>query len=323
MLLVKRIAVGLLGVVVVLLAALFLWGFAPDTDPAEMRAKYASPASQFITLEPGLTVHVRDEGKRDGPALLLIHGSNSSLHTWEPWVARLGAEYRLISLDLTGHGLTGPHPRHDYSVEATVGVVDGVMSRLGIDRFAIAGNSMGGWVTWNYTLTHPEKISAMILVDSSGAPDARATALPLGFRLAQMAAFRPLLEIITPRGLVEKSLQQSVSVQSVVTPASVDRYWELLRYPGNREATGERQRGYPRRKPASEAEMKRIAAPTLILWGERDTLTPVAGARWFGRTIKGAKTIVYPEIGHLPMEEDPDRSAADADAFLKAALAPQ
>jgi pimeloyl-ACP methyl ester carboxylesterase len=317
---VKRVIVGLIGLVVLLFAALLAWGYAPDTDPAEMQAKYANSASRFITVEPGLRVHVRDEGARGAPPLLLIHGSNSSLHTWEPWVARLGGRYRIISLDLAGHGLTGPHPRHDYAVETSVRLVDAVMSRLGIDRFAIAGNSMGGWVTWNYVLAHPERVTAMILVDASGAPDARATALPIGFRLAQSAAVRPLLKIVTPRSLVEKSLRQSVAVQSVVTPASVDRYWELLRYPGNREATGERQQAYPRRKPATEAEMKRITAPTLILWGARDTLTPVAGAKWFGSAITGAKTIIYPEIGHLPMEEDPDRSAADADAFLKAAL---
>ena len=96
------------------LAALFVWGYAPDTDPAAMKAKYSSAASQFVDAGGGLTVHLRDEGKRDGPVLVLLHGSNASLHTWEPWVARLGAKYRIISLDQIGHGLTGPNPTGQY-----------------------------------------------------------------------------------------------------------------------------------------------------------------------------------------------------------------
>lgn len=314
----KRVILWALALLLVAVGGVFAWGYASDTDPQAMRRKYANDASQFIAVEPGLTVHVRDEGKRDAPVLLLIHGSNSSLHTWEPWVARLGSRYRLVSLDLTGHGLTGPHPRHDYRVETTVGIVDAVMTRLGIPRFAIAGNSMGGWVAWNYALAHQDRLTALILVDASGAPAIKPTALPIGFRIAQTPALRPVFQVFTPRALVGKSFEQSVSVKSVVTNTAVTRYWELLRYPGNRAATGERQRAYPRRQPATREQMAAITVPTLILWGTEDTLTPVAGADWFADAIPGARKIVYDGIGHIPMEEAPDRSAADVDGFLSA-----
>lgn len=316
----KRALKWLAGLVLLALLGVGLWGYAPDTDRAAMRAKYASAASQFVEVEPGLSVHVRDEGKRDGPALLLIHGSNSSLHTWEPWVKRLGGTYRIISLDLTGHGLTGPHPKRDYKVETTVGVVDAVMMKLGVARFAVAGNSMGGWVAWNYALAHPEKLSALVLVDASGAPEAQGTAIPIGFRIAQSPALRPVFMHITPRALVGKSLSQSVTVQSVVTDAAITRYWELLRYPGNREATGDRQRAYPHRVPATREQMARLTMPTLVMWGADDGLIPASAADWFASSIPGARKIVYPNIGHIPMEEAPDQSAADIDAFLKVAL---
>ena len=140
----KRALLWLLGLIAAALISLFAWGYAPDTDPAAMKAKYTNVASRFVDVEPGLKVHVRVEGNANGPALLLLHGSNSSLHTWEPWVARLGKDYRIVSMDLTGHGLTGPHPKRDYRVETTVGVVDAVVTKLGITRFALAGNSMGG-----------------------------------------------------------------------------------------------------------------------------------------------------------------------------------
>ena len=127
-----------------LIAVLFVLGYTPDTDPAAMKAKYASPASQFVDVGGGLTMHVRDEGKRDGPVLVLLHGSNASLHTWEPWVAQLKDKYRIISLDQIGHGLTGPNPTGQYDGAAFVGTLDALINRLGVTRFALAGNSMGG-----------------------------------------------------------------------------------------------------------------------------------------------------------------------------------
>lgn len=310
----KRTLLWILGLIAVALIALFAWGYAPDTDPVAMRAKYTNTASRFIEVGPRLKVHVRVEGKADGPALLLIHGSNSSLHTWEPWVQRLGKDYRIVSLDLTGHGLTGPHPKRDYRVEATVGVVDAVMTKLGVSRFALAGNSMGGWVSWNYALAHPHKVSALILVDASGAPDSEPTALPIGFRLARSPAVRPILKTFTPRRVIAESLDQTMSVKAPLTEDAIDRYWELLRYPGNRQATGDR--GDIKRVPATPEQMKRLTMPTLVMWGAEDTLIPVRAADWFASAIPGARKIVYPRVGHIPMEEVPDRSAADVRAFL-------
>ena len=316
----KRALGWLLGLIAAALIALFVWGYAPDTDPVAMRAKYTSAASRFVEVEPGLKVHVRVEGKPDGAPLLLLHGSNSSLHTWEPWVARLGKDYRIVSLDLTGHGLTGPHPKRDYRVATTVGVVDAVMTKLGINRFALAGNSMGGWVSWNYALAHPDKVSALILVDAAGAPDSEPTAIPIGFRLARSPAVRPLLKVFTPRAIIAKSLDQTMSVKAPLTDAAIDRYWELLRYPGNRQATGDR--GGVKRVPATPEQMKRLTMPTLVMWGAEDKLIPVRAADWFTGAIPGAKKVIYPKVGHIPMEEVPDQSAADVRAFLQAACTP-
>jgi pimeloyl-ACP methyl ester carboxylesterase len=99
---------------------------------------------------------------------MLLHGSNASLHTWEPWVALLGDEYRIVSVDLPGHRLTGRVPDDDDSMAAFVATVAAVADHLGIDRFALGGNSMGGGVTWQFALAHPERVSAMILVDAVG-----------------------------------------------------------------------------------------------------------------------------------------------------------
>ncbi len=318
----KRIFKWLFGIIALLLIGGLAIGYTPDTDAQAMKTKYGGGASQFITLQPGLTVHVRDEGRRYGPVIVLIHGSNSSLHTWEPWVKRLGGQYRIVSLDLPGHGLTGTHPSGDYDYPIFVDVVDKVMIKLGIDRATIGGNSMGGGVTWMYALAHPEKVEAMILVDAAGAPRWEARKAPIGFRIARMPVLRDIAKIITPRSMIESSFKTSVSVKSLATPAAIDRYWELLRYPGNREATIKRFSYTHNNHPATKEKLATLKIPTLILWGEEDNLIPVKSAKWFADVIPESRLIIYPKVGHIPMEEVADQSAADVAAFLQTLKTP-
>lgn len=311
----KRVLKLTIGLLLVAAIALLALGYTPDTDPAEMRTKYASSSSRFIEVGGRLTMHVRDQGNPHGPVLVLLHGSNASLHTWEPWVERLKGTYRIITLDQIGHGLTGPNPTGQYDGPAFVGTLHALMGKLGVDRFALAGNSMGGYVAWEYALAYPDQLTHLVLIDAAGPPDDPNKKLPIGFRLARTPGINKLAEIVTPRQVFEKSLRGSVSNQAIVTSAMIDRYWELNRYPGNRAATAARFAQYANRD-RNVAGLSQLRVPTLILWGAEDKLIPVSGADWFAARIPGAKKIVYPGIGHIPMEETPDRSAADLDAFL-------
>jgi pimeloyl-ACP methyl ester carboxylesterase len=305
------------GILVLLaIAGLFLWGYAPDTDAAAMKAKYGGGASQYAELQPGLTVHFRDEGKRDGRAIVLIHGSNASLHTWQPWVKILGADYRIITLDLPGHGLTGAHPGGVYDYPVFVDVVDRLMTRLKVKSAVIGGNSMGGGTAWMFALAHPEKTDAMLLIDAAGAPQWQARKIPIGFRLARMPVVKELTRFIAPRSMFESSIKTSMSVQSKIDDALVDRYWELNRYPGNREATMKRFALPHNNHQASKQGLAAIKVPVMIMWGEEDNLIPVSSAHWFADALPEAKLVIYPKVGHIPMEEVPEQSAADVQAWL-------
>jgi pimeloyl-ACP methyl ester carboxylesterase len=286
----------------------------PDTDPAAMRAKYAAAPSRFLNVGNGLTIHYRDTGPRTAPALVLLHGSNASLHTWEPWAARLDKTYRVISLDQIGHGLTGPNPTREYTQRAFVETLDQFTRRLGLTRFALAGNSMGGGVAWGYALAHPDKVSALILIDSVGQPEPDSGKAPLGFRIARIPVLRDLAAMVTPRRLIEDSLPGAFANPALADDAQIDRYWELLRYPGNRQATIDRF-ATPRTSATPEM-LRRLTMPVLIEWGEKDALIPVSSARWLASKIPGSRLVVYPRVGHIPMEESPDASARDAAAFL-------
>ncbi|WP_372914871.1 alpha/beta fold hydrolase [Sandarakinorhabdus sp.] len=305
-----------------LIAVLWAVFATPDIPVDTLRAKYATAASQFVELTPGTVIHVRDEGPRAGFPVVLVHGSNASLHTWEPWTQRLTAKgYRVISLDLPAHGLSGPMPQGFYTSTAYVGIVEALVDRLGLTRFALGGNSMGGGVAWRYAVRHPDRLSALILVDASGKPMAKGSAPPLGFRLARVPVARDILATITPRSLIERSFKQSVSNQAIATPAMVDRYWELLRYPGNRRATVQRFGQYSGDDGAA-GKLKGLAVPTLILWGREDKLIPVSVAAWFSQKIPGARVTILDGIGHIPMEEAPDRSLVPVLELLARTTAP-
>ena len=306
-----------LGVVAV---ALFLLR-TPDTDPSAMRAKYANDASRFAEGAGGMRVHYRDQGNPEGTPIVLIHGSSASLHTWEPLVERLGADYRVITYTQPGHGLTGPHPRDDYSFAGMAEALDLITEALGLERFVLGGNSMGGWMTWRYALARPERIEALLLLDASGAPlrpGEEEPPLNIGFRLLQSPVGRFLSLHYTPRAVIERSALQTVSVKSVMDEAAVNRYWELLRYPGNRRAAG--LRAVVERKPEYAGRLGEIEAPTLIIWGAEDRLVFASAAQTFDDAMPNAEVVVYDGIGHLPMEEAPDRTAEDIDAFLKTLL---
>lgn len=305
-----------------LLLAAFLLLRTPDTDRDAMIAKYGGADATFAVGPAGQNIHYRDQGRRDAPAIVLLHGSNSSLHTWEPLVERLGADWRIVTLDLPGHGLTGGTPDKDYSAHGMMAAVDVVAARLDLGPFILGGNSMGGWVAWRYALARPERVRALLLLDAAGMPLRAGEEPPpsnIGFRILRYPFGRWLAGQITPRALVEQSVRGSVERQAIVDAAMVDRYWELLRFPGNREATA--LRATLDREPEMAARVGEIAVPTLILFGRQDRLINASAAQSFRERIQGAEMVLLDQTGHLPMEEAPGETAAAIADFLKRRLA--
>ena len=309
----KTIRIILL-LLVVLMAAFFLFR-TPDTDREAMIAKYSNESSRFLDDGHGGKIHYRDQGNKTGPALLLIHGSNSMLQTWEPLVALLGHKYHLISLDLYGHGLTGPNPTGAYDAESNIAEAVKVLDAVGVDKAYWVGNSMGGWLTWRAGLSVPDRVSGLVLIDASGAQVEQKVKPYLGARLAQSWVGQMLLPEITPRFLVKSSLEETVAQPERLTGEQVDRYWELLRFPGNRQAAVDRAK--TAREPEKWSEIGSLKMPVLLLWGEQDKVIPLSHARAFEAAIPGSKLIVYSDAGHLPMEETPEQVARDIDAWIE------
>jgi pimeloyl-ACP methyl ester carboxylesterase len=310
----KALALKLLGALLFLTAVAMWLSRAPEWPVESLVARWAPPPSDFIDVK-GQLVHLRDVGPRDdAEPLLLIHGTSASLHTWEAWAKALSAQRRVISFDLPGFGLTGPNASGDYRGDTYARFVLDLMDQLKVQRFAIAGNSLGGEVAWRTALMAPQRVTQLILVDAAG-PNFNSDSVPIGFLAARVPVLNRVFDWVLPRSLVVASVRNVYGDPSRVSDELVDRYYQLTLREGNRRALVQRLQQNRRGQDAERiAELK---VPTLILWGGRDRLLPLAVAKQFKRDIVGSELVVFDDLGHVPHEEDPKRTLAAVQAFLQ------
>ena len=300
--------------IVVLVAVVFTVYGQKDIPVEKIKAKYGNAASQYLPLM-GMQVHYRDEGNpADSTPLVLIHGTSSSLHTWDSLVAIMLTQNikRIIRFDLPAFGITGPNPENYYAGDYYVRFLDSFLNVMHIQKCALAGNSLGGSIAWRYTVAHPEKIDKLILIDASGYPLKNEKG-SLGFKLATIPIINNLLLVVTPKFLIRKSLETVFYDNQLISDAIVTRYYEMLLREGNRTATLSL---FKNRTSISAEPIKTITRPTLILWGDQDQLISVDNAYLFQKDIQGSALTIYKNVGHTPMEEAPQRVAASLESFL-------
>jgi len=157
-------------------AGTLLAGCASDLSYGALEAKYDAPVSHYLDTPDGLHIRYRDQGPRGAPVLLMIHGFSASLEAWSPWAERLSADYRVISLDLPGHGLTRAPASWTPSIDAYADLADDLAGRLGATSYVVIGNSMGGAAAWDDALRHPGHVRGLVLVDAAGWPAKRPAA---------------------------------------------------------------------------------------------------------------------------------------------------
>lgn len=312
----KRLARVLLGLLLVFgltLAAFVALNWAPDRPLDELKARWAPPPSQFVDID-GMSVHLRDQGRRDDPEpILLLHGTSASLHTWEGWVKELAPRRRVISVDLPGLGLTGPFADGDYHVEHYTALLLALLDHLRVKRVVLVGNSFGGQLAWRFALAHPERSARLVLVDAAGYPR-NAESVPIGFRLAGIPALAPLMSRLLPRSMIESSVRNVYGDPDKVDDELVERYYQLTLREGNRQAL--RQRFAQAPSGELHERIGELQLPTLIIWGARDRLIPPDNAERFAADIEGSQLVLFDDLGHVPQEEDAQRTVAVLVAFL-------
>jgi len=303
----------LLSIVLVSLVIIVLFGYR-DMPLNDLKSKYAAAPSSFISIN-GMDVHFRDEGnKADSIPIVLIHGTGSSLHTFDDWTLNLKEEYRVVRMDLPAYGLTGPFPDRNYSIDNYVDFIKDFLTSLGIQKCRLAGNSLGGQIAWNFTLEHPDMVDKLVLIDAAGYP-ASSKSIPIAFKIARIPFLNNLFTFISPYFIVEASVENVYADKSKVTKDIVDRYFELSLRKGSRQAFVDRFAF--QNDINAHLRIKDIQQPTLVLWGEEDLLIPVEKAYLFHENLPNDTLVIIKKSGHIPMEESPIESLKPLQSFLK------
>jgi pimeloyl-ACP methyl ester carboxylesterase len=278
----------------------------------QLKKQYTSNIDKYMDFY-GVQVRYRDEGR--GPVLLLLHGICASLETWNGWVNQMKGNYRIIRLDIPGFGITGPAPNKSYyNREMAVEFLDAFMARLGINNFNMAGNSLGGYLAWNYALKYPHKVRRLILIDSVGYKQK----LPFILDFATSPAMQVMARSMMPRWMLNKAVYQVYGDKSKVTPEAQKRYFDFAMREGNKGSYVDIFLEMRRQNESVNIskDIPNIKVPTLVMWGTKDEWVPFMYFEKWKKDLPSARFISYEGAGHIPMEEIPDITARDAMSFL-------
>jgi pimeloyl-ACP methyl ester carboxylesterase len=306
-----KLAVLLVVGVLVILVAVGLWLYTPDTTRAALEAKYHVGPADYRDIA-GIRLHLVDSGAKDAPAVILLHGFGSSLETWDAWVPALADRFRVIRLDWPGFGLTGPDPTGDYSDARSLHVLAAAMDDLGIAHASLVGNSIGGKLAWMFAAKNPARVDKLVLVSpdgfaSPGFDYGKKPDVPLMVRA---------LPYTLPAFMVRASMSPAFGDPAGMDNALVDRYRDFMLAPGVRPAMIARMEQVKMVPP--EPLLRTVTAPTLLLWGEKDGMIPFANAADYLRVMPDARLAALPGLGHVPQEEAPALSLKPVLDFLRA-----
>jgi pimeloyl-ACP methyl ester carboxylesterase len=304
-----KLALTLIALVLLALLAAVYWLWTPDKSRAELEARYLNAPADILEIA-GTMLHVRDGGPRSAPAVIMLHGFGSSLHTWESWAGSLDDAFRVIRFDLPGSGLSPPDSTGDYGDARSLRLLTALMDRLDVSHASLVGNSIGGRIAWSFAAENPSRIDKLVLISPDG------FASP-GFgygRRPEVPQLARLMRYALPRILVRMNLAPAFGDKATLTDDLVARYYDLMLAPGARAAMIARMEQTVLRDPVPL--LRQIQAPTLLLWGERDRLIPIANADDYLKVVPHARLVRLSGIGHVPQEEAPAASLAPVRAFL-------
>jgi pimeloyl-ACP methyl ester carboxylesterase len=257
-----------------------------------------------------------------GPVLVLIHGITNSSASWEPVLARLATRFTVIAPDLLGHG-DSAKPRGDYSLGANASLMRDLMIALGRERATIAGHSLGGGIAMQMAYQFPERVERLVLVSSGGlgrqvTPLLRAVALPAAEYVLPLLASQPLVSAGTKVGGwirriglgagsdISAMASGFASLQDIeARRAFVHTARSVIEIGGQRVS-------------ATDKLYLAEAVPTLILWGDRDTIIPARHGIRAHELMPGSRLRIFDGARHFPHHDDPAGFAAEITDFVDA-----
>jgi len=265
-----------------------------------------SDKSRFVNVD-GIRLHYQEFGEPTAPPIVLIHGYTASLFVWKTTAPMLAhARFRVIAVDLVGFGYSEKPRGFEYSISAQARVVTRFTERLGIGQATVVGSSYGGAVAATMALDYPERVEKLILVDAVINDDLKS------HPVLRFASLPGLGEIMTPfisdskfflkhrmHGTLAKANHHLITddrIEGVRRPLlAADGHHSLLATSRNWSAN------------RIERDAHLITQPTLIIWGEEDTVIPIKNGYRLRDTVPDSRLMVLTACGHVPQEEQSER----------------
>jgi pimeloyl-ACP methyl ester carboxylesterase len=267
-----------LGLAILLLPALTTAQMSPPMPPEKAVQLY------------GQSIHYYDAGQ--GPALILVHGLGGQAASWAANIAPLSGNHHVYALDQIGFGHSDK-PLIDYKIATFVDFLKAFMESLGIPKATLVGNSLGGWIVVDFTAHHPEMVDKLVLVDAAGVrSEGGPHTLPVDLNPASLEGMRRVLEFIFYN-------------KQAITDELVRHAFEGHLRNGDGYTIQRVLAGIFDTDQFEDEKLGSIHAPTLVLWGHDDLLTPLSFGERFQKGISGAKLVVIDQCGHVPQAEKP------------------
>lgn len=271
---------------------------------------------EFFTIAAGISVHVwdtKDEKSPEAPCLLLLHGYLETMYVFNEFVEALKPRYRVIVIDLPGHGLTDSAPvdaegHRVNTMDFAARVVAGVLDKCGVQKAYLAGHSMGGYVTLQAVRTMPERLEGAMLLHSHPLPDApekaqdreREKALIAAGKLQALAAASiPKMYDEDNLRACDEKIRETVELCETHDPEGIIACIEGMRT-----------------RPDQQEVMQRPPVPLLLIHGDHDNFLPLETVEKFKTEFPSVQYQLIPDTGHNSFIERPDAAVAAIDRFV-------
>lgn len=252
--------------------------------------------------------YLRNDWQADRPTLVLLHGFSADNNNWPRFIGELGDGYNILAPDLPGHGASTADLKLAYDIDTQSRRLLSLLTALGVEKFHIAGNSMGGAIAAHAAWLAPGHVLSLGLIDAAGVHkhpselDARIQEGKNPLVIRQQGDLDTVLAwAMAKPPFMPWPVKSVMERQGLARTALNDRIFADLR----------RDNSIDQSKILPE-----VVAPTLVLWGDQDRLLNVANAAEFASLMPDARIVIMPGIGHMPMLEDPAESARIYREFL-------
>ena len=277
-----------------------------DLFDLAMQYERASAGLSVRSLDVnGMPIEILESAR--GPeqeVLVLIHGFGANKENWVRFAGQLTDHFQVVAIDMPGHGQSVKDPSLGYSLEEQVGYLRAIVGELGLERFHLAGNSMGGGISSLYAATYPDQVQTLTLFDPAGVFEYESEFVKLVEQgsnplvVNSLDDYDQLLDFVMeerpfiPWPILDVMAQQAVANRPLNEKIFADMKAKLME-----DAT------------AFQDRLALIQAPTLILWGKEDRVLDYRNADVFERLIPTSRKVILEHIGHVPMVEVPEQTA--------------